>query len=370
MPDRLVGIGRTGVSRTVEVGRDPDVDPRADRAVGVAVLEAGEVPQLVRGDRDRQRDEVGARRRGLAGLPSRLLTLTEAVSAGVTWRPAAVSVVVPVMSRSRQSIDGRDATLQAGQRRVVEVDRGIRARRWRRLGERVRERRIVGGQLRLDRVALGLWCRRARRGSVRVSKSSRTVRVMSPSSTSLPPRPAIRSWPPPPIERVVARVADDRVVVRAAQHVGDPHRVGKRQGQACPGSRSAGRSGSGRSRSPPARRRSRASRRCVPAGSTTVWLPLEPPLKANVSLPPPPTSESLPAPPTSVSSPVEPISVSSPVPARSSVLPEKPEASSVKSPGPAARIACWNPLIVEVAADAPPPEVESVVLVSVMFIEP
>ena len=33
-------------------------------------------------------------------------------------------------------------------------------------------------------------------------------------------------------------------------------------------------------------------------------------------------------------------------------LPVKPEASSVKSPVPAARIACWNPLIVETEADS------------------
>ena len=78
-----------------------------------------------------------------------------------------------------------------------------------------------------------------------MSKSSRMVRVMPPSRTSLPPRPAIRSWPPPPMQGVVAGVADDRVVVGAAQDVGDPQRVGEGQGQACPGSRSAGRSGRG-----------------------------------------------------------------------------------------------------------------------------
>jgi hypothetical protein len=51
-------------------------------------------------------------------------------------------------------------------------------------------------------------------------------------------------------------------------------------------------------------------------------------------------------------------------------LPEKPEASSVKSPVPAARIACWKPLMVETEAPTLPPEVEKVVLVSVMFVEP
>ena len=85
----------------------------------------------------------------------------------------------------------------------------------------------------------------------------------------------------------------------------------------------------------------------VPAASTTVSLPIELLLNANVSLPPPPTSESSPVPATSVSELSEPIKVSSPVPPWRMVVPEKPEASSVKSPVPAARIACWKPLIVE-----------------------
>ena len=72
VPDRLVGIGRTGISRVVEVGRDQLVDPRADRAERVGVLEAREMPQLVRGDRDRQRDEVGAVGRRLAGLAQQI----------------------------------------------------------------------------------------------------------------------------------------------------------------------------------------------------------------------------------------------------------------------------------------------------------
>ena len=66
MLDRLVGVDRTGIGRPVETRVDPDIDPGADRAVGIAVLEAGEVPELVGGDRRRQADEVGARGRGLA----------------------------------------------------------------------------------------------------------------------------------------------------------------------------------------------------------------------------------------------------------------------------------------------------------------
>ncbi len=70
--------------------------------------------------------------------------------------------------------------------------------------------------------------------------------------------------------------------------------------------------------------------------------------KAKVSPPPPPTSESLPEPPSRVSGPCEPIKVSLPVPPwKDSAPPEKAEASKVESPVPAARIACWNPLMVE-----------------------
>ena len=51
-------------------------------------------------------------------------------------------------------------------------------------------------------------------------------------------------------------------------------------------------------------------------------------------------------------------------------LPEKPEASRVKSPVPAARIAFSKPLIVDAVAGRPPPESENVASVSVMFCEP
>ena len=73
MQDRLVGIGRSGIGRIVEVGVDPGVDPRADRSERVAVLEAGEVAQLVRGDGGREADEVGAGGGGLAGTAQEVI---------------------------------------------------------------------------------------------------------------------------------------------------------------------------------------------------------------------------------------------------------------------------------------------------------
>ena len=62
-----------GIGRIVEVGVDPGVDPRADRSVRVAVLEAGKMPQLVRGDRRRQADKIGARGGGLAGTAQEVI---------------------------------------------------------------------------------------------------------------------------------------------------------------------------------------------------------------------------------------------------------------------------------------------------------
>ena len=129
-----------------------------------------------------------------------------------------------------------------------------------------------------------------------MSKSRKIVRVTPPSRTSLPPRPAIRSWPPPPIKVLSWALPMNGVVVRAAQHVVDSERVGQGQGERAghhglrPGLAEIDRDPG---RGPP---RNRARRLPVPAASTIVWLPLEPPLKANVSSPPPPTSESLPVP--------------------------------------------------------------------------
>ena len=71
--DRLVGTDRSGIGRIVEVGVDPGIDPRADRSERVGVLEAGEMPQLVRGDRGRQADEIGTRGRRLAGTAQEVI---------------------------------------------------------------------------------------------------------------------------------------------------------------------------------------------------------------------------------------------------------------------------------------------------------
>ena len=103
--DRLVGIGRAGIGRIVEVGVDAGVDPRADRSEGVAVLEAGEVAELVGGDGGRQADEVGARRGGLAGTAQEVIDVDPAgIGRDLHQARRVVSVVVPEMSRSRQSI--------------------------------------------------------------------------------------------------------------------------------------------------------------------------------------------------------------------------------------------------------------------------
>ena len=74
------------------------------------------------------------------------------------------------------------------------------------------------------------------------------------------------------------RVADDRVVVRAAQDVGDPQRVGESQGQRA---RDHGlRAGLAEvDRDPRGGGGEVEAGDVGPAGSTTVWLPLELPLK-------------------------------------------------------------------------------------------
>ena len=127
------------------------------------------------------------------------------------------------------------------------------------------------------------------------------MRVTSPSRTSLPPRPAIRSSPPPPksvLSRALPMIVSSYGLPRTLEiPIGSESvSVARRE------SRSAVRSGRGRSKCPSGALEKSSVAILVPSGSTTVWLPLEPPLKAKVSLPPPPTSESSPAPPTSVSS--------------------------------------------------------------------
>ena len=70
------------------------------------MLQAREVPQLVCRDGGRQGDEVGAGRRGLAGLPQQVGDVDRGHVRRrdlKTRRPS--SVVEPAMSRSRQSID-------------------------------------------------------------------------------------------------------------------------------------------------------------------------------------------------------------------------------------------------------------------------
>ena len=168
---------------------------------------------------------------------------------------------------------------------------------------------------------------------------------------------------------VVVRVADDRVVVGAAQDGGDPHRVGKREVQRARddglggGQAEVDRDPAGAwEKSSPATVAARglgdrlAAARAAVEGEGVVATAAHQRVVAR--------------PASRVSGPLEPIKVSSPVPPWRMALPEKPEASSVKSPVPAARIACWNPLIVEAVAGRPPPESENVVSVSVMFCEP
>ena len=77
--DRLVGVGGAGISRIVEIGAHGIEDSRADRSVRVAVLEAGEVAQLVRGDRGRKSNEVGARGRGLPGTAEEIVNVDTAM---------------------------------------------------------------------------------------------------------------------------------------------------------------------------------------------------------------------------------------------------------------------------------------------------
>ena len=121
MQDRLVGIGRSGIGRIVEVGVDPGVDPRADRSERVAVLEARRGAPA-RGaamvaERPMKSALVAA---GSPGPPRKLLTLTPPESAGMTSRPAGGEC-----RRARDveiaPVDlGRDSPLEADQRRVVE----------------------------------------------------------------------------------------------------------------------------------------------------------------------------------------------------------------------------------------------------------
>ncbi len=167
---------------------------------------------------------------GSPGPPSKLLTLTEAGVGGVTCRPAAVSVVVPEMSRSRQSIAVEIPPSRPTSDRVVEKDRGVRARRRRRLGEGVREGGVVGRDLRLDRVALGL-------GIDVLAGDARGVEVEKDGAGDAPFEEVVAAQAGDQVvaaaadQGVVAGVADDGIVVRAAQHVGDPERVGQGQGQ-------------------------------------------------------------------------------------------------------------------------------------------
>ena len=69
------------------------------------MLEAREVPQLVRGDGGRQGDEIGTGGRGLAGLAQQVVDVDRGRVGGRDLEAAAVSVVEPAMSRSRQSIE-------------------------------------------------------------------------------------------------------------------------------------------------------------------------------------------------------------------------------------------------------------------------
>ena len=122
----LASIG-SGIGRIVEVGVDPGVDPRADRSVRVGVLEAGEVPQLVRGDRGREADEIGAGGGGLAGTAQEVIDVDPAgiggddfEAVGGECRRARDVEIAPVDL-------GRNSPLEADQRRVVEIDRGVRA---------------------------------------------------------------------------------------------------------------------------------------------------------------------------------------------------------------------------------------------------
>ena len=160
-------VDRPGVRRPVERRVDPDVDPRADRAVGVAVLQAREVPQLVRGDRwPRCAMKSALVAAGSPARPSRLLTLTEADVGGrdLEARGGQARRARDVRGRASRSRSTMPPSSPV-ERRVVEEDRGVRARRRRRLGERVRERGVVGGQLRPGSRRARPGCRRARRGS-------------------------------------------------------------------------------------------------------------------------------------------------------------------------------------------------------------
>ena len=139
MQDRLVGIGRAGIGRIVEVGSRPRVNPRPDRPERVAVLKAGKVPELVRGDRGREADEIGAGGRRLARTAQEVIDVDPGGIGGDDLK-----AVAGERRRARDvevaPVDlGRDAPLEADQCRVVEGDRGIRPRLRLSLGEDVRE---------------------------------------------------------------------------------------------------------------------------------------------------------------------------------------------------------------------------------------
>ncbi len=125
---------------------------------------------------------------------------------------------------------GRDSPLEADQHRVVEIDRGVGPRLRPCLREDVRESGIVGRDLRLDRVALGL--------SIEVlARELVSVEVEIDGAGDGPFDEVIAAHADEhvvaaaPDQCVVVGIADDGIVVRAAQHAVDRERVGQGQGQ-------------------------------------------------------------------------------------------------------------------------------------------
>ena len=229
MIDRLAGIGRSGIGRAVEGWADPGVEARADRSVRVGVHEPGEVPQLVRGDGGREADEVGAGGGGLAGTAQEVIDVDPAVIGRDDFQAARGRECRRARDVEIAPVDlGRDSPLEANQRRVVEIDRGIGPRLRLGLGEDVREVGIVGRDLRLNRVALGLgvevlaWELVGAEVEIDGAGDGPFDEVIAAHTDEHVLAAA-------PDQGVVVDAADYGIVVRAAQHAVDCEWVGQGQ---------------------------------------------------------------------------------------------------------------------------------------------